>query len=237
MEELAAAHLQTVFELAKFEDDLVELWDEEYIQTLTSSVPPSNKKWLITVLLFLLSRFRERFEANLTSRLDEIYQLSFLTLKNEMGAAGVPSPKLTDQDIGERNKAIHFGYIEYLVETGFSYILGKIDNIVDKVDDGVPAVLVVREIVQKTRWKIKSIIVAVVYEIFSKTRKTLAKKLIKKTESGLVLCGRWDATLDNDTCGQCYKKHGDIVVKPEEFDPAPAHVHPNCRCVETYIYL
>lgn len=49
----------------------------------------------------------------------------------------------------------------------------------------------------------------------------------------------WNAMLDKRTCADCELHDGEIVPVGESFSSRdiPGYVHPNCRCVETIVYL
>lgn len=49
----------------------------------------------------------------------------------------------------------------------------------------------------------------------------------------------WDAYLDRKTCGDCSQHNGEMVPVGQEFSGGdqPGFMHPNCRCIETIVYV
>jgi len=67
---------------------------------------------------------------------------------------------------------------------------------------------------------------------------------VESTEEADVWDGRgvfkmWNAYLDRATCVECRSHDGEIVAPSEPFSnrDVPGHMHPNCRCEQTLVYL
>lgn len=230
---MISPYLDTAAVISELEDELVGELENEYVNTFVGTRAPANKRWLIAFLLYLLSRFRVSLEQKLIDQLDRIYDVGLLTFRNELLEIGGDVTNLSEG----YNRDVYVERILAEVDRGLDYILGRVDELVDRVDDGIPVPLVVDDIVSKTKWKIKAIVVGTLYSVFRDIRHSLSKQVPLKNKDGRALYGRWDATLDTKTCKHCYKQHEKLIKKPKEFVPAPNEVHPNCRCLETFIYI
>lgn len=104
-----------------------------------------------------------------------------------------------------------------------------------------PFATVLKNTTEARQWHLKTIATTETSRSFSdERRKAFTSGVYTQAgrEGAAHIGKKWDASLDARTCDDCSAMHGQVVRLDQSFSRGePGSMHPNCRCVEVYIYL